>query len=211
MAPQRHSTWDPIMLISQIVAMQSLHYLTLATLAPPLLAIFAAPEALSYEGGAASVGMVMDWREMAGRPTFRLLHGEERWNAFAGAWSGGKKLTEGGVQPGVDPLRGWVLGVAWVLASTVDAYYLFAIVRRPRLILDFALTLLFNHLVITTYYAAAVPTSIFFWVVVLAGAALTVVLGEQLCVKREMTEGLAVVRGSDGDNVEMEGLMQRRD
>lgn len=208
--------------------MQSLHYLTLATLAPPLLAIFAAPEALSYEGGAASVGMVMDWREMAGRPTFRLLHGEERWNAFAGAWSGGKKLTEGGVQPGVDPLRGWVLGVAWVLASTVEcavipyisyvyvshprsAYYLFAIVRRPRLILDFALTLLFNHLVVTTYYAAAVPTSIFFWVVVLAGAALTVVLGEQLCVKREMTEGLAVVRGSDGDNVEMEGLMQRRD
>ena len=170
----------------------------------------------------------MDWREIAGRPTFRLLHGEERWNAFAGAWSGGKKLTEGGAQPGVDPARGWVLGVAWVLASTVEcaairyvcdcyvshirsAYYLYAVVRRPRLILDFSLTLLFNHLVITTYYAAAVPTSLFYWAVVLAGAALTVILGEQLCVRREMTEGLAVVRGSDGDNVEMEGLMQRRD
>ncbi|KAI0029960.1 integral membrane protein S linking to the trans Golgi network-domain-containing protein [Vararia minispora EC-137] len=208
MAPARTSNWDPVLLISQIVAMQSLHYLTLATLAPPLLAIFAESSALAYEGGAASIGMIMDWREMAGRPTFRLLHGEERWNAFAGTWSGGRRVADSAAQPGVDPIRGWVLAVTWVLACLVDVYYLFVIVRRPRMILDFAATLLFNHLVITTYYAAALPTSLFFWLVVLGSAALTVVLAEQLCVKREMTEGLVVASAprDGGDEVEMEGL-----
>jgi len=192
--------------------MQSLHYLTLATLAPPLLAIFAEPSALAYEGGAASIGMIMDWRAMAGKPTFRLLHGEERWNAFSGAWSGGRKVADGSAQPSIDSLRGWAIGVAWVLASLVDVYYLYSIVRRPRLILDFSLTLLFNHLVITTYYAAALPTSLFFWAVVLASAALTVILAEQQCVKREMTEGLEVAsapRDQGTDDIELDGL--RRD
>lgn len=41
----------------QIVSMQTLHYLTLAILIPPLLAIFAESSALEYEGGAANVGM----------------------------------------------------------------------------------------------------------------------------------------------------------
>jgi hypothetical protein len=100
--------------------MQSLHYLTLATLAPPLLAIFAEPSALAYGGGAASIGMIMDWREMAGRPTFRLLHGVERWDALTGTWSGGRRVADGLVQLGVDPLRSWILGVAWVVASFIE-------------------------------------------------------------------------------------------
>ena len=37
--------------------MQTLHYLTLALLIPPLLAVFAEPSSLEYEGGAANVGM----------------------------------------------------------------------------------------------------------------------------------------------------------
>ena len=36
--------------------MQTLHYLTLAVLIPPLLALFAEPRSLEYEGGAANVG-----------------------------------------------------------------------------------------------------------------------------------------------------------
>ena len=34
----------------QIVSMQSIHYLTLCVLIPPLLTIFADPTALTYEG-----------------------------------------------------------------------------------------------------------------------------------------------------------------
>jgi hypothetical protein len=92
--------------------------------------------------------------------------------------------------------------------SADSVYYLYIIVRRPRMVLDFALTLLFNHLVITTYYAAALPTAPFFWLVVLGSAGLTVILAEQLCVKREMTEGL-VIASAPRDDMEMEGL--RRD
>ena len=72
MAPPRQSSWDPVLLISQvflslchvnrstrcqIISMQTLHYLTLSLLIPPLLAAFAEPTSLMHEGGAANVGM----------------------------------------------------------------------------------------------------------------------------------------------------------
>jgi hypothetical protein len=75
MAPPKPTNWDPILLISQvsvssssristpcqnfhqIVSMQTLHYLTLSLLIPPLLHLFAEPNSLNYEGGAANVGM----------------------------------------------------------------------------------------------------------------------------------------------------------
>ena len=88
-------------------------------------------------------------------------------------------------------------------------YYLYALIRRPRLVLDFALTFLFVHLVITTYYAAAIPTSVFFWIVMCVSTAGTVIFAEQLCVKREMQEGLVVASAHDGDdNMEMGSLLR---
>ena len=50
--------WDPLLIISQIVALQTLHYVTLSLLIPPLLVMFADPASLDYEGGAANVGML---------------------------------------------------------------------------------------------------------------------------------------------------------
>lgn len=68
---------------------------------------------------------------------------------------------------------------------------------------------------LTTYYSAALPTSLFFWLVLLAGAVMTIIIAEQLCVKREMSEGLNVmsIRPEDQDIEEMEmgGLLQRID
>ena len=91
-------------------------------------------------------------------------------------------------------------------------YYVCALIRRPRLILDFSLTLLFNHFVLTTYYSASIPTSLFFWAVMCIGTAGTVVFAEQLCVKREMNEGLVVATAEDGqDNVEMGSLLQEQE
>ena len=90
-----------------------------------------------------------------------------------------------------------------------SVYYLYSLIRRPRLILDFSLTLLFFHLVLTTYYAAAVPISFFFWAVVGASTAGTVIFAEQLCVKREMEEGLVVTAARDGeDSMEMGSLLR---
>lgn len=51
------------------MALQACHYLLLALITPPLLNTFADPVALSLEGGASNVAMIMDWREMVGRAT----------------------------------------------------------------------------------------------------------------------------------------------
>ncbi|KAF8159268.1 integral membrane protein S linking to the trans Golgi network-domain-containing protein [Crassisporium funariophilum] len=217
MAPSKTtlSNWDPVLLVSQIVSMQTLHYLTLSIIIPPLLATFADPTSLAYEGGAANIGMIMDWREMAGRPTVRGMQSGEMW----WAWSGGKKIGYGWQEDQwngrIDPMRGWIIAACWILACSADIYYIYKLIRRPRLILDFALTLVFNHLVLTTYYSSSLPTSLFFWLVLLGGATLTIIIAEQLCVKREMSEGLSVmsVRPEDQhvEEMEMGGLLPRID
>lgn len=90
----------------------------------------------------------------------------------------------------------------------VSIYFLYALIRKPRMILDFSMTLIFNHLVLTTYYSSTLPTSWFFWLVMMLCTGLMVIVAEQLCVKREMTEGLAVVTTADPDEVEMGGLLR---
>lgn len=174
----------------------------------------------------------MDWREMAGQPTVRGVQGEERWSSYYGAWSGGKQVG-GGWEDGrwdgrTDPIRGWVIAASWLIASSAEyvsrnvfffyvltllsnsIYYLYTFIRRPRLILDFASTLVFNHLVLTTYYSASIPTSLFFWLVIIIGSAWTVIIAEQLCVKREMTEGLVISAPRDeADEMEMGGFLRR--
>jgi len=217
MAPSKTtvSNWDPVLLLSQIVSIQTLHYLTLSIIVPPLLAIFAETKSLAYEGGAANVGMIMDWREMAGRPTVRGMQIGEKW----WAWSGGKRIGYGWKDDQwdgrIDPIRGWIIAFCWLVACSADIYYVYKLVRRPRLILDFALTLVFNHLVLSTYYSSSLPTSLFFWIVMLGGATLTIIVAEQLCVKREMSEGLSVlpVRPEDElvEEMEMGDLLPRID
>jgi len=218
--------WHPIIIISQIICLQSIHYLALCLIIPPLLTLLADPYALAYEGGAANVGMIMDWREMVGRPTMSGLQGENTrgWSAFRGAYSGGKKLG-GGVGPGaggtgwaaedmwkwdggMDPVRGWVIACCWMVASIVDVYTIYALVRRPTHVLDFSLTLLLIHIILTTYYSSSLPSSLFFWIVMFAGAAVTVIFAEQLCVRREMREGIGIAI-EPADSLEMGNL--RRD
>ncbi len=40
-------------------------------------------------------------------------------------------------------------------------------------------------------------------------AVVTVIVAEQLCVKREMADGLTVASSTEGDEVEMGGLLRR--
>ena len=120
--------------------MQTIHYIALSVFIPPLLSLFAEPDSLDYEGGAANVGaspclgllrigsdsdylgligMVMDWREMAGRPTFQGWDREDRWDVYGGAWSA--ELDHKGQQRfGIDPIRGWIIALCWLMASCVE-------------------------------------------------------------------------------------------
>lgn len=119
--------------------MQALHYITLSFIIPPLLAAFAEPSSLRYEGGAANVGksiptrcfvsdishfessgMVMDWRQMAGRPTVIGMPIGERW----WAWSGGRKVGYGVKDDqwdgSLDPIRGWIIAFCWIVACSAE-------------------------------------------------------------------------------------------
>jgi hypothetical protein len=79
------------------------------------------------------------------------------------------------------------------------------------MIVDFSLTLLFIHLVLTTYYSASLPTSLFFYIIMIACTTITLVSAEQLCVKREMREGLSVLPVYEvvDEEVEMNNLAGR--
>ena len=66
--------WDPWRILAQICVLQCVHYILLATFVPPLLSIFTESAALRFEGGPAQVGMMLDWREVASKPTWDWTH-----------------------------------------------------------------------------------------------------------------------------------------
>lgn len=69
-------------------------------------------------------GMVMDWRQMAGKPTngaFQL----DPWETLNSVWSGGRQVgSEGGEankwDGRMDSRRGWIIAVCWLVASGAE-------------------------------------------------------------------------------------------
>lgn len=70
---RRIQGWDPLLIISQIISIQTIHYLVIALLLPPCLEAWTDKEALQYAGGSRVTGYVLDWREMASRSTAPVL------------------------------------------------------------------------------------------------------------------------------------------
>ena len=85
--------------------------------------------------------------------------------------------------------------------------YLYYLIRRPTHILDFSITLIFNHIILTTYYASSFPSSLFFWTTLTLSTVAQVVLAEQWCVQREMRD--AFVMDSDAAPMPMLGVGRR--
>ncbi|KAH8924376.1 hypothetical protein BT69DRAFT_1318957 [Atractiella rhizophila] len=184
--------WDPILLLSQIILLQAYHYLVLSLLVPPFLATFASTDQLVYEGGPLNVAMIVDWREMSGKDTVRAERG---YYTSLPSSLGRKTGVEfvGGIggleETGRDGRKAAVIGLAWAVASLIDIIPLLYLVRRPTHILDHSLTLLFIHLLITTYYSSSFPTSPWFWTIIASSAIIQIVWAEKLCVEREMRDG----------------------
>jgi hypothetical protein len=89
---------------TQIISLQTLHYLTLTLLLPPLLTYFSSPDPLLYSGGANTVGHILDWRELAGRSTV----------------ISSKAVGLVDLDFGIDSKRGWVIGGCWLIASAIE-------------------------------------------------------------------------------------------
>ena len=75
--------WDGWRIVTQITALQTIHYTILAAMVPAMLAVFADTSSLMFEGGPTQVGMVFDWHQLAGSPTYdwKSPTTESWWNS----------------------------------------------------------------------------------------------------------------------------------
>ncbi|EZF33769.1 hypothetical protein TMEN_2838 [Trichophyton mentagrophytes] len=85
-----------------------------------------------------------------------------------------------------DTTVGWTLGFVWLLNSSLGAIFLLLFVSRSKLIPDFAFTLHFIHLTITSFYTHSVPTNMLWWGLQTASATLMTFLGMWACQWREL-------------------------
>lgn len=72
------------------------------------------------------------------------------------------------------------------LGLTPSVVFILLLIARSKLVLDFAVTIHFIHLVITSLYTRAIPTYYFWWALQIASTALMVFLGMWSCQWREL-------------------------
>ncbi|XP_042429307.1 protein SYS1 homolog [Zingiber officinale] len=84
-------------------------------------------------------------------------------------------------------VTGWCAIVSFILSSLAGAVFLLYLIERAKKCLDFSATLYIIHLFISIIYGGW-PSSITWWVVNIIGLALMSLLGEWLCIRREMQE-----------------------
>ncbi|KAI3761553.1 hypothetical protein L1987_51972 [Smallanthus sonchifolius] len=82
---------------------------------------------------------------------------------------------------------GWCVIASFVLSSIAGAGFLLYWIERAKKCLDFSATLYIIHLCICVLYGGW-PSSITWWVVNGTGLAIMALLGEYLCIKRELRE-----------------------
>ncbi|KAL8458186.1 hypothetical protein ACS0TY_035071 [Phlomoides rotata] len=84
-------------------------------------------------------------------------------------------------------VTGWCVMASIILSSAAGAGFLMFLVERAKKCLDFCATLYIMHLFICIVYGGW-PASITWWVVNITGLAVMALLGEYLCMKRELRE-----------------------
>ncbi|KAH7686571.1 Integral membrane protein SYS1-related protein [Dioscorea alata] len=135
--------WDPWLILSQIVCLQCLYYLTLGLFMSILVGTRVSRMTLVY---------FFDFSTLT-----------------------------------ASTATGWCAIIAFLLTSLAGSVYMFYIVERAKKCLDFSATLYIIHLFICIIYGGW-PSSITWWVLNVTGLALMSLLGEWLCIRREMRE-----------------------
>jgi hypothetical protein len=138
------NVWDPLMIISQIVALQCLCYLSLGLLQWMVIA--------PHHSGHVSILFIFDWHYL---------------NLYS--------------------LNGWLTVATSIGNSFVCAGFLVPIVGRAKKCVDFASTLNIWH-AIFTISSSGWPKSMVWWSVLGTNMAITSLLGEWLCLQREMRD-----------------------
>ena len=138
------NVWDPLMIISQIVAMQCLCYLSLGLLQWMVIA--------PYHSGHITLHFIFDWRYL-----------------------------------NVHSFNGWLTVVTSIGNAFICAGFLVPIVGRAKKCVDFASTLYIWHAVFTMS-SSGWPKTMVWWTVLGTNIAVTSLLGEWLCLQREMRD-----------------------
>ncbi|KAK6914914.1 Integral membrane protein SYS1-related [Dillenia turbinata] len=84
-------------------------------------------------------------------------------------------------------VTGWCVISSFILTALAGAFYLLYLVERAKKCLDFSATIYIIHLVICILYGGW-PASITWWIVNATGFAVMALLGEYLCIRRELRE-----------------------
>lgn len=161
----RNTKWDPVLLITQITAMQCILYSSLG-------AIMWIMDFLS--GGNHTLDHLFQYHvrtqhsPMINHPlTHSPLSLQE---IHINDWSGRLVVS------------------AFAINSLSGAVALWFIVRRTKLCLDFSCTFHAIHLAVCWYYNSSFPTTFSWWLLHAVCAALMCVCGEFLCLKTELQE-----------------------
>ncbi|ETI29522.1 hypothetical protein G647_01975 [Cladophialophora carrionii CBS 160.54] len=85
-----------------------------------------------------------------------------------------------------DNTLGWTVGFLCVVNGFVTVIPILIFISRSKLVPDFALTLHFINLLVTSFYTGAIPTNLLWWGLEAASAALMIVTGVWACRYREM-------------------------
>lgn len=81
---------------------------------------------------------------------------------------------------------GWAVLGAWALSAPLLSYALLHAVGRAKQCMDFTLSMYGLHVLACWIYSGSLPRTWEWWVVNLCGCVVTVVLGEYLCLAREL-------------------------
>ncbi|XP_057504849.1 uncharacterized protein LOC130788310 [Actinidia eriantha] len=84
-------------------------------------------------------------------------------------------------------VTGWCVIASFILSSLTGAVYMPYLIERAKKCLDFSATLYIIHLFICIIYGG-LPSSLTWWVVNGTGVAVMALLGEYLCIRRELRE-----------------------
>lgn len=152
----------PLRILTQIVLLQLAYYVSAA-----ILIVFTALVA----GRDVSLDLLLSWRSLRGDVTVGWMLGLV-WMLNSLIWYA--------------PLTRFCLATAANVAPLPSVIYLLLLVARSKLIPDFALTVHFLHLIVTSLYSHSIPSHWLWWAVQLASAALMTFLGIWSCQWREL-------------------------
>mmetsp|Transcript_4185 Transcript_4185/g.4839 ORF Transcript_4185/g.4839 Transcript_4185/m.4839 type:complete len:174 (-) Transcript_4185:639-1160(-) len=101
---------------------------------------------------------------------------------------------------------GWMVVISYLANAAAGAGYLCLVVERAKKCLDFTATLFFVHLFLSSVHSGF-PTNFQWWVLQVIGLVIMAVLGEWLCMRREMQDiPLATLGGLRTSSLRTRGM-----